>query len=80
MGNSYFSDEYKNLIGKIFKKFASHKLLIIKLALKLVNKYLEGTNIDVDNSFFTNEKSNKNLGNMDNKSDMIIDDYTQNKD
>ena len=50
------------------------------MALKLVNKYLEGTNIDVDNSFFTNEKSNKNLGNMDNKSDMIIDDYTQNKD
>ena len=61
MWDIFFSDEYKNLIGKIFKKFASHKLLIIQLALKIVNKYLEKTNIDVDNSFFTNGKSTEKL-------------------
>ena len=61
MWDIFFSDEYKNLIGQIFKKFASHKLLIIQLALKIVNKYLEETNIDVDNSFFTNVKSTEKL-------------------
>ena len=77
----YIGDEYKNLIGKILR----YGLVDGDLHLtnfdnwiglsKIVNKYLGEKNIDVDNRLFNFEKFNKNLADVDNKVNVIIEKY-----
>ena len=80
----YIGDKYKNLIPYIFtfglKDGDFHLTYFDNQHVRLtdiINKCLKEKrkNIDVSNRFFNFKKPFKNLGNIDNKTNMVIDNY-----
>ena len=82
MHHGSIGDEYKNITANIFKfRLKDGDLHVtdfdnqhLRLA-DIVNKYLREKNIDVCNRLFNFEKSIKNLVNIDDKTNMVIDYY-----